>query len=80
MVQKITQALMDLCAKPGQVTYQQMARTALEVMREPTEQMRFIGYKARSGSWMGIWRAMIDEALSSSSDEVAAPPNIPLNK
>lgn len=53
--------------------YKESARTAIEAMREPTEQMVLPGFDAlmeldaRTGEDYGIesiWRAMIDAALS----------------
>lgn len=59
-----------------------VARAAIEVMREPSEQMCEIGINGGPGTWENagpddVWRAMIDAALSSSEDAPpASPPDL----
>lgn len=61
MVERVAEAIRATQAMPH--TKEQVARAAIEAMREPTETMRKAGYALTVDDEVEIWQGMIDEAL-----------------
>jgi hypothetical protein len=65
MIERVARAIYNAecwdTAVPG--FYQRAARTAIEAMREPTEEMSHAGWRTASDISTVVWQAMIDAAL-----------------
>ena len=67
MIERVARAIAQCLNEPGQCSYSDIARAAIEAMREPTEAMIKEGAygsgEDSAGVACGAWKAMIDEAL-----------------
>ena len=72
MVRKVAGALksklMEIRFRTDEVSYEEIARAAIEAMREPTEAMCRAGEQPHALAASTIYRLMIDAALNTHSE------------
>jgi hypothetical protein len=65
MVERVAKAIMAAENPDSADQYSEMARAAIEAMREPTKDMAIMGHSEliEGGDIHSVWDAMIDEAI-----------------
>lgn len=67
MVERVTDAIQDVVyiSESGGLNFEEMARAAIESMREPTEEMKSAASRADADGFraVDVWDSMIDAAL-----------------